>query len=92
MEVPIKVYVPLIEPSDLVIYRGQAFPAWQGNFLLGAMVGTHLNRVTFRDGDAVGEESIALRVLGRIRSVAVDREGLVYLGSDSGDIWRLRPQ
>ena len=63
-----------------------------GDFLLGAMAGTHLNRVTFRDGDAVGEERIALRVLGRIRSVAVDRAGLVYLGSDTGDIWRLRPQ
>ena len=92
MEVPVKVYVPSIAPSDLVIYRGQAFPAWQGNFLLGAMAATHLNRVTFRDGDAVGEERIALRVLGRIRSVAIDQAGLVYLGSDTGDIWRLRPQ
>jgi glucose/arabinose dehydrogenase len=45
--------------------------------------------VTFRDGDAVGEERIALRVLGRIRSVAVDPAGLVYLGSDTGDIWRV---
>jgi hypothetical protein len=30
-------------------------------------------------------------VLGRIRAIAVDAVGLVYLGSDSGDIWRLRP-
>jgi len=36
--------------------------------------------------------AFALSVLGRIRSVAVDRAGLVYLGSDTGDIWRLRPQ
>lgn len=92
MEVPVKVYVPSIAPSDLVIYRGAAFPAWQGNFLLGSMVGTHLNRVVFRDGDAVAEERIGLRVLGRVRAVAVDAAGLVYLGTDSGDIWRLRPQ
>ncbi len=45
MEAPVKVYVPSIAPSDLVIYRGQAsFPARQGGFLLGAMAGTHLNR------------------------------------------------
>ena len=40
MEVPVKVFVPSITPSDLVICRGQAFAAWQGDFLLGAMAGT----------------------------------------------------
>jgi len=45
-----------------------------------------------RDGEAVAEERIAKRVLGRVRAVAVDAAGLVYLGSDNGEIWRLRPQ
>jgi glucose/arabinose dehydrogenase len=38
MEVPAWVHVPSIAPSDLVIYQGGAFPAWQGNFLIGSMV------------------------------------------------------
>jgi len=92
MEVPAWVYVPSIAPSDLVIYQGKAFPAWQGNFLIGSMVQTHFNRVVMRDGEAVAEERIAKRVLGRVRAVAVDAAGLVYLGSDNGEIWRLRPQ
>lgn len=91
MEIPSWVYVPSIAPSDLVIYRGATFPAWQDSFLIGAMAGMHLNRLVFRDGEVVAEERLAQRVLGRIRSIAVDSEGLVYLGSDNGEIWRLRP-
>lgn len=86
------VYVPSIAPSDLVIYRGEAFPAWKGNFLIGAMAGMHLNRLVFRDGEVVAEERLAQRLLGRIRSIAVDATGRVYLGSDNGEVWRLRPE
>jgi len=92
MEIPSWVYVPSIAPSDLVIYEGAAFPAWRGSYLVGAMAGMHLNRLVFRDGEVVAEERLAQRVLGRIRSIAVDSEGLVYLGSDNGEVWRLRPE
>lgn len=91
MEVPYWVYVPSIAPSDMVIYEGTAFPAWRGNFLIGAMAGVHLNRLVERDGEIVAEERIGRYVMGRIRSLAVDQAGLVYLGSDNGEIWRLRP-
>lgn len=92
MEVPAWVFVPSIAPSDMVIYQGKAFPAWQGSFLIGSMVQTHLNRLVLREGEVVAEERPAQRILGRIRAVAVDQAGLVYLGSDNGEIWRLRPQ
>ena len=91
MEVPLWVYVPSIAPSDLIVYRGDAFPAWRGSFLLGAMAGVHLNRLVMRGGEVVAEERIGRYVMGRIRSLAVDADGLVYLGSDNGEIWRLRP-
>jgi glucose/arabinose dehydrogenase len=40
----------------------------------------------------VAEERLVQRLLGRIRSIAVDAAGLVYLGNDDGEVWRLRPQ
>jgi glucose/arabinose dehydrogenase len=92
MEIPSWVYVPSIAPSDLVIYQGAAFPAWRGSLLIGAMAGMHLNRLVFRDGEVVAEERLAQRLLGRIRSIGVDGKGLVYLGSDNGEVWRLRPE
>ena len=92
MEQPVWVYVPSIAPSDLVIYQGEAFPAWNGNFLIGSLAFAHLNRLVLRDGTVVAEERLASGPLGRIRSIAVDAGGFVYLGSDGGDIWRLRPE
>ena len=91
-EIPLWVYVPSIAPSDMVIYDGNAFPAWRGSFLIGAMAGLHLNRLVLRDGEVVAEERLVQRLLGRIRSLAVDDEGMVYLGSDNGEVWRLRPE
>jgi len=91
MQQPIWVYVPSIAPSDLVIYQGEAFPAWKGSFLIGSLAFVHLNRLTLKDGMVVNEERLANALLGRIRSIAVDTGGFIYLGSDSGDIWRLRP-
>jgi len=91
MEFPHWVYDPSIAPSDMVIYQGDAFPVWKGNFLIGAMAGLHLNRLVLRHGEVVAEERLAQRLLGRIRSVAVDKDGLIYVGSDSGQIWRLQP-
>ena len=92
MEIPAWVYVPSIAPSDLVIYEGELFPSWKGNFLIGAMAGLHLNRLVLRDGEVVEEERLVQRLLGRIRSIAVDEQGFVFLGSDNGEVWRLRPE
>jgi glucose/arabinose dehydrogenase len=92
MEIPAWVYVPSIAPSDLVVYQGAAFPAWQGSLLIGAMAGMHLNRLVLREGEVVAEERLAQRLLGRVRSIAVDGQGLIYLGSDNGEVWRLRPE
>lgn len=91
MENPLWVYVPSIAPSDMVIYRGDAFPAWRDNFLIGAMAGVHLNRLIKRGNEIVAEERIGRFVMGRIRAIAVDDAGRVLLGSDNGEIWRLRP-
>ena len=53
---------------------------------------THLNRLVLKDGSVVAEERLARGLLTRIRTIAVDAAGLIYLGTDLGDIWRLRPE
>ncbi len=92
MEQPVWVYVPSIAPSDLMVYQGEAFPGWQGSFLLGSLAYVHLNRLQLADGQVVLEERLASGLLGRIRCIDTDALGRIYLGSDSGEIWRLRPR
>jgi glucose/arabinose dehydrogenase len=38
------------------------------------------------------EERLVNGVLGRIRSIAADSSGYIYLGTDLGEIWRMRPR
>ncbi|WP_028486677.1 PQQ-dependent sugar dehydrogenase [Thiomicrorhabdus chilensis] len=90
MQEPVKIYVPSIAPSDLILYRGQEFSAWQGDLLTGALKLQHLNRIRFNDSLQPIRERRYLQDLNeRIRSLAVDASGRIYVGTDTGHIYRL---
>lgn len=99
LEQPVHYYVPSIAPSGLLFYTGAAFPGWRGNLLLGAMAGRHLNRVVLDGHSVVREERLLSGRKWRVRVVAQDAAGLVYLGidrfwlgEDQGMLVRLRPE
>ncbi|HCY85400.1 MAG TPA: dehydrogenase [Desulfobacteraceae bacterium] len=92
MAQPVKVYVPSIAPGSLLRYSGKAFPGWKGNLMSGALKLRHLNRVVLDDaGNAVAEERLLEELEARIRGLAESPEGWIYLSTDSGHIYRLRP-
>ena len=92
MEKAIKVYIPSIAPGSLALYRGKAFPAWRGNLFAGALKLRHLNRVVLDEqGKALAEQRLLGDFGERIRALAVSPNGLIYLSTDSGKIWRLVP-
>ncbi|WP_130537453.1 PQQ-dependent sugar dehydrogenase [Thiomicrorhabdus indica] len=87
---PEYVYIPSIAPSDLLVYSGDEFSMWQGSLLTGALVLRHLNRVSLNQQMLPAGEYRALTDLNeRIRSLAIDDKGRVYVGTDSGKILRL---
>ena len=87
---PLKVYIPSIAPSSLLIYSGKAFPGWQGNFFSGALAMVHLNRLVFDENDKpVKEEQMLIELDERIRDVIESPEGWLYLSTDSGRILRI---
>ena len=48
MEQPVVYWTPSIAPSGLAVYRGDKFPAWNGDLLVGALAFKHLRRVRSR--------------------------------------------
>ncbi|KEA63895.1 PQQ-dependent oxidoreductase, gdhB family [Marinobacterium lacunae] len=89
---PVKVYVPSIAPGSLLYYTGDAFPAWRGNLIAGALKLTHLNRVTLDEkGKAISEERLLVSLGERIRALIQGPEGWLYFSTDSGKIMRLKP-
>ena len=92
MEDPVKVYIPSIAPSSLLLYTGKAFPRWQGSLFAGALKLKHLNRITLNSqGDDTGEERLLGALNERIRSLSQSPEGWIYVGTDSGNILRIVP-
>ncbi len=84
MEQPQHVWVPSIGISGLMIYTGDRFPQWRGNFFVGGMAGQQLARLTMNGQRVVNEETLAAQ-MGRIRDVRQGPDGLIYLVVDDRD-------
>jgi glucose/arabinose dehydrogenase len=84
-------WTPVIAPSGMAFYTGDAFPGWRGSLLVGGLMAKGVVRVML-DGDKVtGEERVPLG--HRIRDVIQARDGsvLVLTDEDDGAILRLSP-
>ena len=93
---PFKYWTPSIGPSGLAVYRGDVFPGWDGDLLIGAMAGRALHRVIMRDDGEAGEERYLIDE--RIRDVRVGPDGAVYVttedrgGEPVGKVLRVTPE
>ena len=92
MQQPTKVYIPSIAPGSLIVYSGDAFPGWKGNLFAGALKLRHINRIAINSkGEAFDEERLFNSLEQRVRALAQSPEGWIYFSTDSGNIYRLRP-
>lgn len=82
---------PVISPSSLIFYTGDAFPAWKGSALIGGLSSKSLVRVTLenRDGVVKGKEADRFDMKARIREVEQGPDGTIWLLED-GKNARLR--
>lgn len=78
IEQPVFDLTPSPAVSSFVVYRGSAFPQWQGDLIVGSLKATQLYRMAV-DGERVTRSETLLEGLGRIRDVEVGADGLVYL-------------
>jgi glucose/arabinose dehydrogenase len=85
MEQPLYYWDPVIAPSGMVFYTGDAFPDWKGNIFIGSLRPGLLVRLRL-DGGRVAQEERYLGDVGeRIRDVRQGPDGLLYLLTDSSD-------
>lgn len=83
MEQPVVQWTPSIAPSGLAIYRGDKFPAWDGDAFVGALALKHLRRVDLDDrGNATGEQRLLTDLNERLRDVRVSPDGYIYVTTD----------
>ena len=94
---PVRSWVPSIAPSGLAVYRGERFPDWDGDLLVGGLASGDLRRVA-PDGRS---ETVLLGDLKtdddafRVRDVDIDRDGAVLIlveDASNGRLIRLLPR
>ena len=92
---PVHDWVPSIAPSGLIIYRGDQFPEWEGDALIGGLASRDLRRVDLENGKSVGEESLLSDLNGRVRDVRLAADGGVLVlieDSENGRLLKLLPK
>jgi aldose sugar dehydrogenase len=94
LEQPVIYWTPSIAPSGLAMYRGDKFPAWQGDLFVGALAFKHLRRVHLDEhGNVVDQEQLLNDLKWRIRDVRAPADGYLYVctDEDDGHVLRLEP-
>lgn len=92
MKQPVFYWVPSISPSGMMMYKGSAFPKFEGNLFLATLAGSHLHRIVMDENKKmVKEEKLIEDLEERFRQVKTGPDGLIYLSTDSGKIIRLKP-
>ncbi len=79
-------------PAGMTFSTGEAFPAWDGDLLVGGLASRYLARFTVEDNGDLAERDPLLADEGwRIRDVAVGpHDGAVYLAIDDTDVPLIR--
>jgi glucose/arabinose dehydrogenase len=94
MEDPIYTWTPVIAPSGMIFYSGNAFPEWKGDLFVGGLRATALVRLELDGEKVVGEERLLTDLAYRIRDVTESPEGdiVVITDEDNGSIIRISPE
>lgn len=92
---PVHDWVPSIAPSGLAIYRGDMFPEWNGDALIGGLVSRDIRIVDLEGGQSKGEISILSDLDERVRDVRVANDGAILVLTDdpeNGRLLRITPK
>lgn len=91
MEQPVYFWDPVIAPSGMDFYTGDAFEAWQGDLFVGGLRSERVVRLVLEDNRVAAEEW--LEIGSRVRDVKTGPDGAIYLVTDAtdGEVLRIVP-
>ncbi len=89
MEQPVYYWDPVLSPSGMTFYSGDAIPEWKNNLFIGGLSSTHIARLVIENNKVVGEERILPGVGERFRDVTQGMDGALYAVTDGGKLYRI---
>ena len=93
-EQPVYYWDPVIAPSGMQFYTGDAFPAWRGSLFVGGLASQRLVRLVIKGNRVVGEEHLLTERGQRVRDVRQGPDGALYVVTDEadGELWKISPR
>lgn len=88
MEQPVYYWDPVLSPSGMVFYRGNAIHEWKNNLFIGGLSSSHIARLVIENNKIVGEERLLTNMGERFRDVAY-YNGMLYTVTDNGNLYRI---
>jgi aldose sugar dehydrogenase len=88
MEQPIYYWDPVLSPSGIAFYSGNAIPEWKNNLFIGGLSSAHIARLVIANNKVVGEERLLEDKKERFRDVAYVNN-VLYTVTDNGNMYRI---
>lgn len=88
MEQPVYYWDPVLSPSGMDFYAGNAIPEWKNNLFIGGLSSGHICRLVIENNKVVGEERIMEDKRERVRDVLY-ANNMLYAVTDSGNMYRI---
>jgi glucose/arabinose dehydrogenase len=88
MEQPVYYWDPVLSPSGMAFYKGDAIPEWKNNLFIGGLSSEHICRLVIKDNKVVGEEKLLTEVNERFRDIAYMNQ-MLFAVTDNGELYRI---
>jgi glucose/arabinose dehydrogenase len=89
LEQPVYYWDPVVSPSGMVFYNGDAIPEWKNNLFVCALNLPHLIRLVIQNNKVTGEERLLESENQRFRDITVGKDGALYAVTDAGRLYRI---
>ena len=89
LEQPVYYWDPVLSPSGMTFYSGDAIPEWKNNLFIAGLSSTHIARLVIRDNRVVGEERLLEGENQRFRAIMEGKDGALYAVTDGGRLYRI---
>jgi glucose/arabinose dehydrogenase len=85
---PVYYWDPVLSPSGMAFYKGNAIPEWKNNLFICGLSSQHIARLVFKNDKVVGEERLLADKGERFRDIAYYKE-MLYTVTDKGSLYRI---
>lgn len=89
LEQPVYYWDPVLSPSGMTFFAGDAIPEWENNLFIGGLSSVHIARLVIEDNKVVGEERLLTDEAQRFRDVQQGKDDALYAVTDGGRLYRI---